>query len=275
MPGAEVTFSIDGVTSVTTTDDDGRFELVPTRSGRSVLAMVTAPGFLPFAPEWGHSPFELFARPGLRVRDVTVQMVPAVDYTGVVVDPAGKPVAGATVTLLGAGQGERALHPIEEAFVSDAGGEIHFHAQDDALLEARHPAFGTGRARMSGPALVSHRLTLQLPARDGAPLLGTERIAGRVVDADGAPVAGALVKAHQAHEGGEWKSASGQATSDASGRFAIEGLDPGAHVVLASIGMEETIQRVRGPEGSAVRLTVRKADGTVGDVVVTRRRIHA
>jgi uncharacterized GH25 family protein len=196
--------------------------------------MVTAEGFLPFAPEWGHSPFELFARPGLRVRDITVQLVPALDYTGVVLDAEGKPVAGATVTLLGAGQGERALHPIEDHFVSDAQGEVHFHAQDDALLEARHPAKGAARARMAGPALISHRLTFKLAAGDEVAHLGTERISGKVVDADGAPVAGVLVEAHPKHEGmHESTSASGQATSDASGRFAIEGLDPGPHELAA------------------------------------------
>jgi RNA polymerase sigma factor (sigma-70 family) len=233
VPGAEVTFSIDGATSATNADEDGHFALAPQRSGRSTLAMVTAPGFLPFAPDWGHSPFELWARPGLRVRDVTVQLVPALDYVGVVLDTDGKPVEGVTVTLLGAGQGERSLHPIEDHFVSDARGEFHFHAPDDAVLEARHPVHGVARGRMAGAALVSHRLTLKLAQGDGALHLGTEHISGRVVDAEGAPVAGALVYAHPL-DMGEWStSTSGQATTDASGRFTVEGLDPGRHSLMA------------------------------------------
>ncbi len=232
VPGAEVTFSIDGTTSATTSDEEGHFELEPARAGRSLLAMVTAPGYLPFAPEWGHSPFELFARPGLRVRDLTVQLVPAIDYTGVVLDPTGKPVAGATVTLLGAGGGEQALHPLEDRFVSDEQGEVHFHAPDDALLEARHPVHGIARGRMSGAALLNHRITLKLGSPDGLAHLGAEHISGRVVDGDGAPVAGAQVTAHP--DGmSEWNSASGQATTDASGRFSVEGLDPGRHTVVA------------------------------------------
>jgi RNA polymerase sigma factor (sigma-70 family) len=235
VPGAEVTFSIDGALSVVSADDDGRFELLPARSGRSVLVMARAAGFLPFAPDLGHSPFELFARPGVQVRDITVQLAPALDYTGIVVDPAGKPVAGATVTLLGVAQGEQALAPLRDHFTSDEKGEFTFHAPDEALLEARHPSFGTGRARMAGAALVSHRLTLALPAKDGAPLLGTEHISGRVVDGEGAPVPGALVEATQSsHDKEDAKGASGQATTDAAGRFTIEGLDPGSHRVRAS-----------------------------------------
>src|SRR5262249_26390682 len=152
-----------------------------------------------------------FARPGLRVRDLTVQLVPALDYTGVVVDPAGKPVASAAVTLLGAAQGERALHPIEDRFVSDDKGEFHFHAPDDAVLEARHPDYGAARGQMGGGALVSHRLVIKLPAKGTAAVLGGEKIAGRVVDAQGAPVAGATVKAHPLYEGHESKGPSGQA----------------------------------------------------------------
>src|SRR5262249_49693619 len=73
-----------------------------------------------------------------------------------------------------------------------------------------------------------HRLVVKLVTGDAAAHLGTERIAGRVVDGDGAPVAGVLVKAHPKGESA-WASNSpyGQATTDASGHFAIEGLDPG------------------------------------------------
>ena len=36
----------------------------------------------------------------------------------------------------------------------------------------------------------------------------------------------------------------------------------------ATLGMNETVQRIRGLEGSTVRLTVRKADRTVSDLAV-------
>ncbi|MFT3772036.1 MAG: sigma-70 family RNA polymerase sigma factor [Minicystis sp.] len=231
---AEVTFSLDGATALASTDDEGRFRFAPARPGRCALALVTAADYLPFAPEWGHSPIQLFARPKMRVRDITVYLVPALDYLATVVDPDGKPVAGATVTLLGAAQGEQALAPIQDRFTSNDCGEVHFHAPDDALLEARHPAFAPGRARFDGAAATSHRLQIRLRAKATAEVLGAERIAGRVVDAGGAPVAGALVRAEPEDRGREALHPSAQALSDPAGRFTLEGLDAGSYAVTAA-----------------------------------------
>jgi hypothetical protein len=44
---------------------------------------------------------------------------------------------------------------------------------------------------------------------------------------------------------------------------------------VRTLGFEGTIQRIRGPEGSTVRLGVRSGDGGVRELVVTRRRIRA
>jgi hypothetical protein len=58
------------------------------------------------------------------------------------------------------------------------------------------------------------------------------------------------------------------------------GLAPGDTILavdgttVASLGMDDTIQRIRGPEGSSIRLSVRKGDGTVVDVVATRKRVQ-
>ncbi|APR77887.1 Hypothetical protein A7982_03234 [Minicystis rosea] len=230
---AEVTFAFDGATAIASTDEEGRFQLAPARAGRCTIALVTAPDYLPFAPEWGHSPIELFARPKMRVRDITVYLVPAIDYVATVVDPGGKPVAGATVTLLGAAQGEQALVPIRDRFISNDRGEVQFHAPDDALLEARHPDFSPGRRKLDGAAATSHRMEIRLRPK-GAETLGVERIAGRVIDAGGAPVAGALVRAEPADRGPEALHTSARALSDAAGHFSLEGLDPGLHTVVAA-----------------------------------------
>jgi hypothetical protein len=66
-----------------------------------------------------------------------------------------------------------------------------------------------------------------------------------------------------------------------AGGGAVEvGLGPGDTIVavdgakVAALGMDEAISRIRGPEGSTVRLTVRKADGTMSDLITARRRIQ-
>jgi RNA polymerase sigma factor (sigma-70 family) len=261
VPGAELTFSVDGATTSITADGQGRFRFTPPREGRCALATVTHPDYLPFAPEWGHSSFELVAKRGARIKDLTIQLVPALDYTGVVVDPKGRPVAGATVTLLGAGQGERALHPITDRFTSNDQGEITFHAPDYALLEASHPAWSPARARMDGPALTSHRLVIRLGDRGpdaGAPL-GREKIAGRVVDPDGNAVAGALVLAKPRVTSSDDIRPDAEARSDASGAFSLEGLDAGAYSVLASAA------------GFATRSADAVSAGTLDLVLVLRR----
>ena len=45
--------------------------------------------------------------------------------------------------------------------------------------------------------------------------------------------------------------------------------------MVQKLGFNDSIQLIRGPEGSTVRLTVRRADGTTIDLVTPRRRIRA
>jgi RNA polymerase sigma factor (sigma-70 family) len=235
VKGAEVLFSSGNQTSLAHTDAAGRFQIVPPSEGRCVIDLVTATGYLPFAPEFGHSPFELFARAGTRVKDLTIYLTPALDYTGLVLDPDEHPVPGALVTLLGAGEGEQALHPLENSFTADDKGEFVFHAPDGALLEARHPSFDPGRARFDGTAATSHHLTIHLHANAGAAELGREKIAGRVIDGSGAPVLAALVRATPLDSAPDALHPTAQTLSDAAGHFTIYGLDPGRHRVIAAL----------------------------------------
>ena len=57
---------------------------------------------------------------------------------------------------------------------------------------------------------------------------------GRVVDAQGSPVAGASVDVSR--EAGRAEGRDGAVMTDAEGRFTIEGLGPGATVVIATKG---------------------------------------
>lgn len=286
VEGAELAFASGDRTASIATGAEGAFRFVPPQPGGWTLVSVLAPRFLPFAPAWGTSPVTFEARPGVVVRGVTLFLTPAIDYTAVVLDPGGARVPGAEVELLETP--EQALAPLRARFTSDARGELTFNAPDDALLEARHPAFDPGRARLEGAATVTHRLELRLRAKGSAPARAL-RIAGRVVDAAGRPAAFALVRAEPAGEGLHPRVAT---EADETGRFVLPGLDAGAHTVSAELeghaparaaaeaGAGELVLRLRpaavlagrvvGPDGAAVpsfTVAVLRRDGLRREVV--------
>ena len=65
----------------------------------------------------------------------------------------------------------------------------------------------------------------------------------------------------------------------ASGGAAAAGLHPGDVVLrvdgqpVTELGFSDAIQRLRGEEGTSVRLEIRRADGTTATVDVVRRPI--
>lgn len=236
VSGAELTFSHGGIVTSVTSNDAGAFALIPTEEGLFELAVVTADGYLPFAPEWGHSPVRLVARAGFRVRDIVITLRPAIEYHGRVVDPEGAPVASATVTLVELTASESELVPLPRQFESDTEGRFTFNAPDQALLEARHPDFSPGRARLDASAQIAHSLEIQLGPADDEQRQGS--IAGVVVDAEGEPLAEALVLAHiesdnRAADAPE-QDRRARVMSDEEGRFFIEELDEGRYRVMAS-----------------------------------------
>jgi hypothetical protein len=235
VPGAELTFSRAGAAASAVSAPDGSFRFVPPAPGRWQLAAATAPGHLPFAPDWGHSPVSLEAREGERITGLAVWLDPAVAYAGRVVDPGGRPAPGAEVRLLGAGAGEHAMVPLAGRFVADERGEFRFSAPDGAVLEARHPGFAPGRARVDFAAQVSRRLTVTLGAAGARPAEhGT--IAGRVTGG-GAPLEGALVAARRQRGRGPGSvepEVVAQVLSGPEGRFALPDLEAGAYLLSAS-----------------------------------------
>src|SRR5262249_2559627 len=149
---------------------------------------------------------------------------PKVEYTGVVVDAAGKPVIDADVRKVEPASSER--------WMSDARGEFHFHGPDDAVLEATARDGRWGRAALDLRAQVSHRLGIRLGG--AAPARGT--IAGRGLDADGSPAAGAQVTASYVVDvlrRGIDRHPMRAAVAATDGRFSIDLLDVGPHRVEA------------------------------------------
>jgi hypothetical protein len=282
---AEVTFERAGAAASVASGTDGSFRFAPALAGGYVLATVTAEGFLPFAPDWGQSPIRATLVAGTRIRDAVIALTPAVEYVGAVVDPARRPVAGAAVRIIDNGAGEQALAPLGEQFVSDAMGEFRFRAPDGALLEARHPAWAPGRARLDFGAQVSHRLMIALRPSGPAP---AETITGRVVRTDGVVVPGAAVVAEHrpaTPAAAPVGPALVRAVSDDDGRFTLAGLVPDEYDVWAAAAGQVS-PRAHAPAGArdltlrlgaAARLqgAVRDASGApvVAFAVVLARRL--
>jgi hypothetical protein len=258
IPGAEVTFSRGGAAASARTGPDGAFRFDPPEAGRWQLAAASAAGHEPFAPEWGHSSVAFEARPGERVRGATLWLRPLRSYEGIVQDPAGRPVEGAAVRVAGSATGDRALLPSAEAATSGADGGFAIAAPDGATLEARRAGFTPGRATLDLAARSGRRVVLKL-GEAGSREPGA--ISGHVISG-GVPLEGALVTARLLARGGPGSAEDGvsaQATSDAAGRFALPGLDPGryllgaaregytqARATVARPGEEATIELARG-----------------------------
>lgn len=232
VAGAEIVFAGDMGAATARSDADGNFEFVAPQPGHYRVAVVSAKGYLPFAPDWGYSPIELVARPGRRVTNVVLYLTPAIAYTGIVVDADKQRVEGATIKMLSGDVGSLALAPINKTYTSDAKGEFTFNAPDFAVLEARHARAGMGRARVTGDVQISRRMVITLDPKLGAYQANGE-IRGRVVDDKGAPIADAVVQAWPTGGQKAPNSSAHQKRTEADGSFTLTGLDAGAFRLLA------------------------------------------
>jgi hypothetical protein len=232
IEGADLTFARGGATASTRAGAGGTFTFAPPVTGRWLLAAVTAPGFLPFAPEWGHSPVQLEARAGEHLRGLEVHLAPAVALVGQVVDADGRPVAGAQVRLLGVAT-EAALVPVADRFTSGPDGRFTFSAPAGTLLEATKPGFLPGRAALGPLERVNRSVVIELGPRHAAPL-PSSALAGQVVQKpEGRPVEGALVSATREAWSQAGDAPAAQGLTDAEGRFALRDLLPGRYRVAA------------------------------------------
>ena len=231
IAGAELTFSRGGVGDTVRSASDGRFTFEPGASGRWLLAAVTAPGHFPFAPEWGHSPVQLLAEPGRKVKGIEVHLAPATELLGFVVTARGDPAPGAEVRLLGVA-GESALFRIPDRFVTDGRGAFRVAAPIGSVLEARWDGNAPGRAEVDALALANGHLTVALGPAVDRPPPPRAGIRGRVTSR-GQPVPGALVTATPARSYGLGAVPAAQAVTPADGQFALADLVAGPYRLAA------------------------------------------
>jgi len=253
---AELTFDGQDGAIALRTDAQGDFELVAPHAGRYTLVTISAQGFLPYAPEYLHSPVRVDLAPARAIRGIQLFLFPALDYHGRVVDASGAPVVGAHVRLLGTP--EQQIYRLATEWSSDRDGTFVFHAPDNAVLEA---TAGTRRgwAVLDGKVAIDKQLTIVV----GEALARDQVITGRVVDEQGQPLADVLVSADPDDlRGGSTRVGSTMMTGS-DGTFKLEHLDRESYVV--------------GGEADGFASTIVHAHGGARDVelVMTRGQVIA
>lgn len=214
IEGAELTFAHGNSSLSVHSGPGGHFSFEAPAQDVFSLAIATADGFAPFAPQWGHSPLTFRSQPHRRIEAVVIRLRPLTRFSVRVEDQEGNPVAGAQLELLEDGlRWERALVPLGDGYRTDEAGQAEVEAFRWALIEASHPEHGLARdwARGDRPTVIRLRPDAR---EEGA------SISGRVVDEAGAPIGAAMVRA--------WTygpSAPGQTSTGPDGTFSIEGVD--------------------------------------------------
>jgi len=240
VAGAEVTFDGEAGAIALRTDAQGDFELVAPHAGTFTLVTIEAPGFLPYAPEYLHSPVRAELVAGRAVRGMQLFLYPALDYHGRVVDAAGAPIEGAHVKLLGTP--EQQIYKLPTEWASDRDGRFVFHAPDYAVLEATAGA-RRGWAVLDGKVAIDKQMTIVVgdaAARDQA-------ISGRVVDDAGQPVADVLVSAEPDDQRGGSTRVGSTATTGSDGAFRLDHLDRESYALAAEAeGFATAVVHARG-----------------------------
>ncbi len=215
------------------TDADGAFSFDGVTPG-AYLVEAEAHGFAP-AREANGTRVE--AKPGVAVADALLRLRPGRAVIGMVTDQDRRPIAGAEVFLRSALHGGFALalpgglvSGREPDAVTDSAGRFTLRGVDEsatARVSARASGFALGWSSLTATA-AEVLITLK-------PAL---RLGGVAQHPDGAPAAGLAVRLERVEDeedGFNFRSLfdDHHATTDAFGRFMIEGLDPGVWEVVA------------------------------------------
>lgn len=246
LAGAQVRLSTFAGVVTMTSDETGRFEQRGLTEGVVSIAEVTAPGHFALRPA-----LELRLVQGLCVADLSLSLMPRVEYAGEVVAPTGEAVAGARVTI-----GTEREAP-DAPLVTDAQGRFRFHAADGALVVATHPDFSAGVGLVDFRVTTTRQLTVTLGPRAmdaGAALVS---VRGLVVDEGDAGVGGATVRVARvlSTTDGRWERLEASATTAADGTFHADVEAPGPWQVAAlASGQVSTVEQTSG-ESVVLRLS--------------------
>ncbi|WP_158623392.1 carboxypeptidase-like regulatory domain-containing protein [Corallococcus sp. CA053C] len=233
VAGAKVlTYREDGgpasAEATTVTSVAGRYRLGPVRSGPHTFKVEAA----------HHQDLELAAQKlqqGMGPLDFT--LVRAASAEGIVVDEQGTPLAGIPLQLRSGDEHWNFSYP-EDTQLSDAEG--HF------VLDAEEP--GPGFVFTEDTSFLFGALAVQVPAASLRLVLDRgASVSGSVTDAQGLPVHGAALSLGSVQGDDEREELRRSATTDASGRFLLQGIRPGRYVLEATVSRDWTDERASRP----------------------------
>lgn len=217
-----------------------------------------------FAP--GYSWTQVAA--GAATAQVRLELRRGAPVAGRVVDPAGKPVAGAQVSFGGASAWSQQADPRRDGAVSGADGAFRFAALPAGTFrfEAHKDGFAPGNSELVTLDGQSEKTGVEVRMAPPATLRG------RVVSKGGQPAPGARVRAMVAANSMIWGDAR-QAFADDAGRFELAGL-PRAKLEVVAIGESgtsaiENLDLTVAPFERELTLTL-DIDGAIAGVVVDR-----
>ena len=236
---------------------DGRFEIGALQPGDYAVTAL--------AHGWPSAEEQRVAIAGGATSDVVLDLAPGGRVFGAVHDAStGHPIAGAQIALDGSLGDERSAVPLLASSASDDRGSFELRGVGagrfslSVSAEGHHHRLSTGLTLRPGGELGPLRIELAPTAAGEEPRLELYGI-GAVLRVQGDAVIVADVIA--------------------GGGAAKAGLAPGDRVLsvdgvpVTTLGFQGTIEHIRGPEGTAVRLEIRRGE-TTSSLVAERARVR-
>jgi protocatechuate 3,4-dioxygenase beta subunit len=244
-----------------TTDDQGKATLKGTTSWG--ILSVNAEGYSPYRDVVRSS-----RRPGV-LQEKIVTLARGASVSGIVLDPAGQPVAGAQINVEtnSSFAGAFGRDSDEDKIFSDEQGrwQVKALSAGSYRLRARHEKFAPGLSEPIALDGKTPKENVEIRLTQGATL------SGKVVSAKGDTVASALISiGKDSTDAFTWEP-NRKTYSDEKGEFKIEGIIKGAHQVVASF--EEVYSPIvpvdlTSGDVSGLIITLDQ-DGTIIGIVVT------